>query len=77
MSTKTDIIDQILNWCTAAKVSPSTFGKRILSDGKFVPRLQSGGKLTTDTYDRVIQFLADNPPEDFTGFTDAKTDRAA
>jgi SAM-dependent methyltransferase len=43
-------------------MAESTFGRRAVNDGKFVPRLRFGGRVTTQTVDRVHAFIADMKP---------------
>jgi len=39
-------------------MAESTFGRRVVNDGKFVPRLRFGGRVTTQTVERVRAFMA-------------------
>ncbi len=42
----------------ARPVSPrSTFGRRAVNDGKLTSRLRNGGRITTETLDRIRTFM--------------------
>src|SRR6185312_7400195 len=46
-------------------LAESTFGRRAVNDGKLASRLRNGGRITTDTLDRIRAFMAqsaDEPP---------------
>ncbi|MCC7348179.1 MAG: hypothetical protein IT538_12330 [Variibacter sp.] len=51
------LLDDIADYCRRAGVAESTFGRRVVNDGKLVSRLRQGGRLTTDTMDRIRAFL--------------------
>src|SRR5258706_14597400 len=56
------LLEEIAAYCRAAGLAESTFGRRAVNDGKFVSRLRYGGRITTDTLDRVRAFMADHTP---------------
>lgn len=59
MSTTSSVLKNIEAYCASTGIAESTFGKRFLNDGKFVPRLRAGGTMTLRTLDRVQVALAD------------------
>ena len=42
-------------------MAESTFGRLAVNDGKLVSRLRLGGRVTTDTVDRVHAFIGREP----------------
>jgi hypothetical protein len=56
------LLEEIAAYCRAAGLAESTFGRRAVNDGKFVSRLRYGGRITTETLDRVRAFIAGNAP---------------
>ena len=52
------LLQEIASFCRAAGMAESTFGRRVVNDGKFVPRLRFGGRVTTQTVERVRAFMA-------------------
>ena len=52
------LLHAISGFCRAAGMAESTFGRRAVNDGKFVSRLRFGGRVTTQTVERVHQFIA-------------------
>jgi hypothetical protein len=53
------LLREITDYCRKAGVAESTFGRLAVNDGKFVNRLRDGGRITTNTFDRVRSFIAD------------------
>jgi hypothetical protein len=51
------LLRDITNYCRHAGMAESTFGRLAVNDGKLVTRLRLGGRLTTDTEDRVRAFI--------------------
>ena len=68
-----DLLDSISEFCRRAGMAESTFGRRAVNDGKFVPRLRFGGRVTTQTVERVHAFMEDVHPR---GRTDAALPRS-
>jgi hypothetical protein len=61
MDTKAnDLLQEISDFCRAKGFAESTFGRAAINDGKLVSRLRNGGRITTDTLDRLRSFMADN-----------------
>ena len=59
------ILQEISDFCRAQGLAESTFGRRAVNDGKLASRLRNGGRITTDTLDRIRAFMAqgrDDPP---------------
>jgi hypothetical protein len=59
MDTRARLIDEIEIFCRHEGIAESTFGVRAVNDGKFVGRLRNGGRITTDTIDKVHAFMQD------------------
>jgi hypothetical protein len=56
------LLAEIVNFCQRVGMAESTFGRRAVNDGKFVPRLRFGGRVTTQTVDRVHAFIEEMRP---------------
>ena len=56
------LLAEIVSFCQRVGMAESTFGRRAVNDGKFVPRLRFGGRVTTQTVDRVHAFIEDMRP---------------
>jgi len=54
------LLREISDYCRRADVAESTFGRLAINDGKLVRRLRDGGRITTDTFDRIRAFMAQN-----------------
>src|SRR5690242_20354858 len=57
------ILQEISDFCRLRGLAESTFGRRAVNDGKLASRLRNGGRITTDTLDRVRAFMAENRAE--------------
>jgi SAM-dependent methyltransferase len=55
------LLRDIAEYCRRAKMAESTFGRHAVNDGKLVSRLRLGGRVTTDTVERVRAFIASEP----------------
>jgi hypothetical protein len=55
------LLEEISSFCRRAGMAESTFGRRVVNDGKLVRRLRHGGRITTDTLDRIRSYLSDHP----------------
>jgi SAM-dependent methyltransferase len=55
------LLDEISSFCRRAGMAESTFGRRVVNDGKLVQRLRHGGRITTDTLDRIRSYLTGHP----------------
>lgn len=55
------LLEEISTFCRRAGMAESTFGRRVVNDGKLVQRLRHGGRITTDTLDRIRSFLSVHP----------------
>src|SRR3974390_871990 len=52
------ILREISDFCRREGFAESTFGRRAVNDGKLASRLRNGGRITTDTLDRIRAFMA-------------------
>src|SRR5215475_3105187 len=52
------LLQEITDYCRDARMAESTFGRLAVNDGKLVNRLRLGGRLTTETEDRVRTFIS-------------------
>ena len=52
-----ELLQEISDYCRQAGLAESTFGRRAVNDGKLTARLRSGGRITTDTLDRIHNFM--------------------
>jgi SAM-dependent methyltransferase len=55
------LLHDIAAFCRRARMAESTFGRLAVNDGKLVSRLRIGGRVTTDTVDRVRAFMTHEP----------------
>jgi SAM-dependent methyltransferase len=55
------LLRDIAEYCRGAGIAESTFGRLAVNDGKLVGRLRLGGRVTTDTVERVRAFIARDP----------------
>jgi hypothetical protein len=58
------LLQEISDYCRQSGLAESTFGRRAVNDGKLAARLRNGGRITTDTLDRIHNFMATNPAHD-------------
>jgi len=56
-----ELLQEISEYCRQAGLAESTFGRRAVNDGKLAARLRNGGRITTETVDRVRAFIASHP----------------
>ncbi len=52
------ILQEIADFCRQRGLAESTFGRRAVNDGKLASRLRNGGRITTDTLDRIRSFIS-------------------
>jgi hypothetical protein len=57
------LLQEISDYCRQTGLAESTFGRRAVNDGKLANRLRNGGRITTDTLDRIRAFMAENHSE--------------
>ena len=57
------LFQEISDYCRSTGLAESTFGRRAVNDGKLTARLRNGGRITTDTLDRIHGFMATHPPQ--------------
>src|SRR5215469_2396699 len=53
-----DLLQEILVYCRQIGLAESTFGRLAVNDGKFAARLRNGGRITTETLERVRTYIA-------------------
>ena len=51
------LLKEIGDFCRDAGLAESTFGRLAINDGKLVSRLRDGGRITTETLDRLRIFM--------------------
>lgn len=61
------ILREISEFCRQSGLAESTFGRRAVNDGKLASRLRNGGRITTETLDRIRSFIAANRHPDALG----------
>ena len=54
------LLQEISEFCRHSGLAESTFGRRAVNDGKLTQRLRNGGRITTDTFDRIRAFMQTN-----------------
>src|SRR5712691_2147788 len=54
------LLQEISDYCRHTGLAESTFGRRAVNDGKLASRLRHGGRITTETLDRIRTFMANN-----------------
>src|SRR6266849_477925 len=52
------LLQEISDYCRHTGLAESTFGRRAVNDGKLTARLRNGGRITTETLDRIRAFMA-------------------
>ena len=55
-----ELLQEISEYCRQTGLAESTFGRRAVNDGKLASRLRHGGRITTETLDRIRTFMATN-----------------
>jgi len=55
-----DLLQEISDYCRRSGLAESTFGRRAVNDGKLTSRLRNGGRITTETLDRIRAFMDGN-----------------
>ena len=56
------ILSQISEFCRQSDMAETTFGRRVVNDGKLVHRLREGKRITIDTLDRIQAYIAASMP---------------
>src|ERR1700694_2281551 len=59
-ATADQVLGEIRDYCRATRTAESTFGRRVVNDGKLVSRLRDGAKITTGTLDKVRAYLSEH-----------------
>src|SRR6187200_3667726 len=55
-----ELLQEIADYCRHSGLAESTFGRRAVNDGKLTARLRNGGRITTETLDRIRGFMDHN-----------------
>ena len=55
-----ELLQEISDYCRQSGLAESTFGRRAVNDGKLTSRLRNGGRITTDTLERIRSFMCAN-----------------
>src|SRR4051812_8936973 len=55
-----ELLSEIADYCRHTGLAESTFGRRAVNDGKLTARLRNGGRITTETLDRIRAFMDHN-----------------
>src|SRR3954452_14298405 len=55
-----ELLQEISDYCRQTGLAESTFGRRAVNDGKLASRLRHGGRITTETLDRIRAFMQSN-----------------
>ena len=55
-----ELLQEISDYCRHSGLAESTFGRRAVNDGKLTARLRNGGRITTETLDRIRAFMETN-----------------
>ncbi len=58
--TAQELLVQISDYCRQTGLAESTFGRRAVNDGKLANRLRNGGRITTETVERIQAFMNAN-----------------
>jgi hypothetical protein len=58
--TAQELLAEISDYCRLTGLAESTFGRRAVNDGKLANRLRNGGRITTETVDRIHAFMHAN-----------------
>ena len=58
--TAQELLQEISDYCRQTGLAESTFGRRAVNDGKLASRLRHGGRITTETLDRIRSFMTTN-----------------
>jgi hypothetical protein len=56
------ILREISDYCRKVGIAETTFGRLAVNDGKLAHRLRYGGRITTDTLERLRAFMASHEP---------------
>ena len=54
---KDQLLTAVIEFCKEHKMAESTFGRKVVNDGKFVSRLRTGARVTPETFEKVKKFI--------------------
>lgn len=63
MITTQSIIESIERHCLQKGIAETTFGRKVVNDGKLLSRLRSGKSISIDTYNRIVSEIERDVPE--------------
>src|SRR6187397_602184 len=55
-----ELLQEISEYCRHTGLAECTFGRRAVNDGELASRLRHGGRITTETLDRIRSFMTEN-----------------
>lgn len=58
--TEAELLTRIESYCAANGMAESTFGRRVVNDGKLVDRLRAGKSITLETLRKIEAALAEH-----------------
>jgi hypothetical protein len=71
------LLGEIADYCRRVGMAESTFGRRAVNDGKLVNRLRTGGRVTTDTVERVRSFITSHHSPESRGLLRLRSPRSS
>ena len=63
MSDQETFLRIILEFCAKHNFAESSFGRKVLNDGKFISRLRSGSRVKPETWTKVAKFIENHSGE--------------
>ncbi len=61
MDIRTRLLTEADQYCSARGISRARLATLVVNDGKFFDRVEKGGDFTVRTFERFMQYFADNP----------------
>lgn len=61
MITNASIIQSIEKHCQSIGMAETTFGKKVVNDGKLLSRLRDGKSISIETYNRILAEISQQP----------------
>jgi hypothetical protein len=58
-----ELIEEVEEYCRLTHTAKSTFGLKVVNDGKLINRLKDGKGITLTTVTRIREFIKNNPPK--------------
>jgi len=63
MVTRETLLSEIDDFLSRSGMKASTFGKRVVNDGKLVNRLREGGSVSIETAAKICDFVREEPQD--------------